>query len=443
VAALALLLAPAAKADRTPLKPGWNFFSPAQDVQIGRQASSDAERQLPMLNDPRVDNYLNALGRRLGAKAPGEPFPYQYKAVNDRAINAFALPGGFIYINRGVIEAADNEAQLAGVMAHETSHVALRHGTNQATKAYATQGLLGILGGAVGGGSVGAIAAQLGAGFVANSVLLKYSRTAESQADILGTQILYDSGYDPRAMAQFFEKIQAESKGRSPAEFFSNHPSPEHREDRVNEEVEKLGGAPPHYKTDSAEFQDIKRYVVSLPAPPKAGARPGSGSRPPRPSDRYRSFQNRELSLQYPDNWQLTTQGDAFTIVPPGGIVKDSRGQQSWAFGIIVNLYEPHSDRAGQITPEEATDQLIDDLRHNNPQMRVVRRHESMRLGPERALSTYLENESPVGGREMDWLVTVMRRDGVLHFICIAPQKDFDEYEPVFQKILDSVRLAS
>src|SRR5207245_632698 len=224
VVAVLLTLAPLAWAERTQLKPGWNLFSPEQDAQLGRQVSRDAERQVPMLNDARVDAYLNSLGRRLAAHAPYHYFQYQFKCVNDRAINAFALPGGIVYINRGVLEAADNEAQVAGVMAHEISHVELRHGTNQATKAYAWQVPLGVLGGALGNNAVGAVAQAIG-GFAVNSVLLKYSRTAESQADILGTQILYDSGYDPRAMAQFFEKIEAESKGGNPAEFFSTIPA--------------------------------------------------------------------------------------------------------------------------------------------------------------------------------------------------------------------------
>ena len=133
VLALLSILVPAVLAERTQLKPGWNIFSAQQDVEIGREVSKDAERQLPMLNDRRVDSYLNKLGQRLAAKAPGERYPYQFKAVNDSSINAFALPGGFLYVNRGVIEAADNEAQLAGVMGHEIGHVALRHGTNQAS----------------------------------------------------------------------------------------------------------------------------------------------------------------------------------------------------------------------------------------------------------------------------------------------------------------------
>src|SRR5439155_12851259 len=167
----------------------------------------------------QATNYIEALGRKLAAHAPGEKYPYQFRIVNDTAINAFALPGGFVYVNRGAIEAADNEGQIAGVMAHEIGHVVLRHGTNQMSKAYIAQAPLAVLGGVLGSNSIGGVLAQLGVSFAANSLLLKYSRDAESQADLMGTQILQDSGYDPRAMVEFFEKIQAESKGRA-VQFF-------------------------------------------------------------------------------------------------------------------------------------------------------------------------------------------------------------------------------
>jgi predicted Zn-dependent protease len=252
--------------ERTPLKPGWNLFTPEQDIQIGKQSSARIGQQVLLLNDPRVDDYLDALGKKLAGYAPGYKYPYQYRCVNDENINAFALPGGFIYINRGVIEAADNEAQLAGVMAHETSHVALRHGTNQVSKAEAWQIPFGLLGNA---GGLGGLMAQLGGGFTLNSIVLKYSRDDETQADVLGTQILYDAGYDPRALAQFFEKIEAESKGKQPAQFFSDHPNPGNRTGRVDDEVEKLGGPEPNYRTDSDDFHSIKIYVMKLPKPPK------------------------------------------------------------------------------------------------------------------------------------------------------------------------------
>src|SRR5262249_10018261 len=241
----ALALTTYAADSRSKLKPGWNLFSPQQDIEMGRQVSRQAERELPMLNDRRADAYIAALGKRLATHAPGERYPYQFRIVNDTAINAFALPGGFVYINRGALEAADNEAQMAGVIAHEIGHVVLRHGTHQASTAYVAQAPLAILGGVLGSNSVGGLLAQLGVSFATSSLLLRYSRDAEGQADLMGTQILHDSGYDPRAMVEFFEKIQAQSKGRA-IQFLSDHPNPENRISNVQREIQRLGGLPPN-----------------------------------------------------------------------------------------------------------------------------------------------------------------------------------------------------
>jgi len=268
-AALAIGLSPAISADRTRLQPGWDLFSPEQDIQIGKRLAAQVPKQMTLLDNRRVDDYLNQLGRRLAAHAPGYKYPYAYRCVNSAAINAFALPGGDIYIDRGVIEAASNEAELAGVMAHETAHVALRHGTSQASKAYVAEIPAALLSGWLGNNSsLGSTIVQMTTGFVMNSVFLKYSRDDESQADILGTQILYDSGYDPRALARFFEMIEAKSKSQ-PIEFFSDHPNPEHRIERVMEEVTKLGGPPSGYTEDSRQFHEIQKYVDKLPPPPK------------------------------------------------------------------------------------------------------------------------------------------------------------------------------
>lgn len=443
-AVLALTLAATALADRTQLKPGFNLFSSAQEVELGRKLSRDAERKLPMLNDARVDDYVNRLGHRLDTYIPRwtPPYPFQYKVVNSSEINAFALPGGFVYVNRGVIEAADNEAQLAGVMAHETSHVILRHGTNQASKASLAQAPLSVLGGVM-GSSVGSAVAQLGGGFFLNSVFLKYSRTDETQADVMGTQILYDAGYDPRAMAQFFEKIQAQSKNH-PVEFFSDHPNPDHRIGRVDEEVDKLGGPPPNYKTDSPEFQEIKSYLRSLPPAPKASPRPGGGGgrggRPTEPSLRFVSYENRLLRLQHPENWQAYGQGDVVTLTPEGGVMDDSRGEAVLARGVMVNMFQPHNNSDRPISLEIATDELVQSLEHSNSHMSLVRHHEQMRLGGEPALSSHLSNDSAAGGRESDWLVTAMRPDGLLYIVCVAPEREYDSYDRAFQTLVDSVR---
>jgi Zn-dependent protease with chaperone function len=441
----ALIFAPmqTALAERTALKPGWNMFSPEQDVQIGKEASQEAEKQVPLLNDRRVDDYLSRLGQRLAARAPGFKYPYRYKAVNDRGINAFALPGGPVYINRGIIESSDNEAQLLGVMAHETGHVAMRHGTNQATKANAWQVPLSIFGAVVGSDSLAGVLAQLGAGFTLNSVLLKYSRDDETQADVLGTQILYDLGYDPRAMGQFFEKLLAESRGKQPPQFFSSHPNPANRMGRVDEEVSRLGGPPKNYTTDSAEFRAIKQYVLRLPPPPKtpeAGAAAAPAGQPAPPSEQLVLYRNEQLELRHPNNWKAGGQGSAFNLAPDGGVVRDSKGQAALAYGVIANIFGPQPNNGRAPTIEAATDQLIVALRQGNPNLRVRTQRTRILMDGDRALSVQLTNDSPLGGRETDWLVTTLRPDGLLYFICVAPEKDYAAYDSTFRRMISTVR---
>jgi hypothetical protein len=445
LAAVALLLeplAPSTWADRTELKPGINMFTPEQDIQLGKQNAAQADKQLLILNNPRVEKYLNSLGQKLAAHAPGYKYPYQFKCVNDMAINAFALPGGYVYINRGVIEAAEDEAQLAGVMAHEISHVALRHGTNQATKAQLTSVPFAILGGMLGGNSVAGLLAQLGASFSLNSILLKYSRTDETQADVMGTQILYDAGYDPRAMAQFFEKIQAESKGKEPIQFFSSHPNPTNREARVDEEIDKLGGPPAHYVADTPQFEEIKRLVHRLPPPPKSGQETGSttpSGKPEPPSTHFNNYQNDLVSVRYPDNWKANSSGSTFALLPEGGLVKGKNGQSELAYGVMFNSFQPQTN-GENITLESATNQLVTSLRNSNPDLRSLGESQRIRIGGVTALSGYYSNVSPTGGNERDWLVTFLRPEGLMFFICVAPENDFAAYSSAFQTVIYSVR---
>src|SRR5204863_2583540 len=230
--------------------------------------------------------------------------------------------------NGGAIEMGENNAQFRVGMAHELSHVALRHGTAQASKAELAQGAAGIFQGVFGGSTSGALLTQ-GVALGAGGVLLHYSRSAETQADVLGTQVLYDTGYDPRAMAQFFEKLEGETKGKNPPEFFSDHPNPEHRVERVDEEVEKLGGVQPNFKQDSAEFEAIKREVLALPVvkKPTPGA-PGSVAAPAPPSRHFAEYQASSYMLKYPDNWKKypDSDGPGVSFAPEGGVLDDGSG---------------------------------------------------------------------------------------------------------------------
>jgi len=443
---LCLVLAPCTLAQRTQFKAGWNFYSPQEDIKLGKQVAVDAEKQLPSCNAPKVDAYLAELGKKLIAKLPtgGVEYPWEFHCVNDKAINAFALPGGYVFVNRGAIEAADNEAQLAGVIAHELSHVALRHGTAEATKAQAAQAGVGIIGAIFGGNAGGALLTELGR-FSAGGVLLRYSRTAETQADVVGTQVLYDAGYDPRALAQFFEKIEADSKGQNPPEFFSDHPNPEHRVERVEEEIDKLGGLPAKMKRDSVEFETIKREVRALPVVKRetlgaGGPTPRPMGPPPAPSANYAEYQASAYAMKYPDNWKKYGDNDSVSFAPDGGVTEGSDGKAGLAYGIIVDVTKAPGGAGEAKALAKATDELIKSLQKENPKMKIARQPGPVRLNGQPALSTYLSNDSPAGGEETDWLITVIRPEGLVSFVCVAPQKDYEKYDQTFSAILDSVK---
>jgi hypothetical protein len=433
--------APQSHAQRTQLKAPWNVYSPNTDVQVGKQNADVMARKLPLCNDPRVDKYLTTLGMRLVAKLPtkGVQYPWEFHCVNDKSINAFALPGGYVFVNRGAIEAADNESQLAAVMGHELSHVALRHGTAQASKAQLTQGAAGILGGLLGGSTGGQLLTQ-GVALGAGGLLLHYSRADETQADVMGTQVLYDTGYDPRAMAQFFEKLQAETAGKNPPQFLSDHPNPGNRVERVNQEIDKLGGPPANGKRDSAEFEAIKREVMALPAPKKVApevAAANSGPPPP-PSAKFAEYAGTSYSLKYPDNWGQSDDKNGATFVPPQG--RD--GQAALAYGMLVDLSPIHGDANNPDTLRTATQVLIQNLQHTNPNLKISREPGQVKLNGQPGLSTYLSNDSPAGGQETDWLITVVQPQGLLSFLCVAPQAAYSDYDKTFSAILDSVRLS-
>ena len=436
-AALALCCVPQAWAQRSTLKPPWNMYSPDTDVKVGKQNAQILEKRLPLCNDPKVDAYLTNLGMKLVAKLPtrGVQYPWEFHCVNSKEINAFALPGGYVFINRGAIEVADDEAQLAAVMAHELSHVALRHGTAQASKAQLMQGAAGIFGGIFGGSTGGALLTQ-GVALGAGGLLLRYSRSDETQADVLGTQALYDAGYDPRAMAQFFEKLQAETKGKNPPQFLSDHPNPGNRVDRVDEEVDKLGGVPQNAKRDSAEFEAIKREVLALPVvkmPPASGR---SGPPVP-PSGNFVDYDGGAYALKVPENWKKYEDKGSVTFAPDGGISQTG----GLAYGMIVGVHQVQAD-SSEHALENATQALIRELASTNPGLKVTRDPGPVQLNGQPGLSTYLSNDSPAGGQETDWLLTVLEPQGLVSFLCVAPKAAYPDYEKTFTEVLDGVRLA-
>ena len=243
-----------------------SLVSVEQEIDIGRQVNAQVRQEMPEMRDQEVLAYVRALGRRLVAHAPGPKYPYSFGVVDYREINAFALPGGPVWLHRGILHAAGNESQVAGVLAHEVAHIAQRHAASQLTKATMANWGLGLLGAFL-GNSAGAGAAQMAAGFLANGVFLKFSRDDEREADRVGLQILRKAGWDARGMVELFEVLRREAR-RDPGSvevFFSSHPAPQDRIARLQGDI----GRNPSGARDSAQFRAIKARVLKMP-PPKA-----------------------------------------------------------------------------------------------------------------------------------------------------------------------------
>jgi Zn-dependent protease with chaperone function len=465
---------------QTPVKAGFNLFSAEQDVEIGRQSAAQAERQLPVLGRSSADRYVDAIGRRLAAVAPGPKFPYTFKVVNAADLNAFALPGGPVYITRGLIESVPSEPELAGVIAHEIAHVALRHGTNNASKAYLAQAGIGILGGVLGGGggATGQIIQAVG-GLGLNALFLKFSRTAETQADIVGTQMLAKAGYDPQRMASMFAMLR-QQQGREPSKlqaFFSDHPSPANREARVTQEARLLGSVRTTspvggLETAQADLRRLPRaatmgQIAQAAAGTGSGQTTSAGQVPSqqagvaRPSTRMRTYRQRGdfFQIQYPENWRVADSGGGHgvTILPEGGAVRASNGQDVLVYGVVINHYEPFGGSVGNVwtdrrepvtgrqgTLEQATNDLVDQLVQNNQHLRFVRNSTKRQtIDGARALSVVLAGTSPV--TRVEERVTVFTRelpDGhVIYALFIAPAQNYSELANTFQTMVSSLRV--
>ena len=242
---------------------GLQLVSVNDEIALGRKTQAQVRQQVPALRDAQVNRYIDAIGRRIAARADGPRYPYSFDVANRREINAFALPGGPIWVHRGLIDAAQTEAQLAGVLAHEVAHVANRHAAEQITKGTFANVGLGLLGSLLGDGR-GAHIAQLGAGFAANATMMKFNRDHEREADLKALRYMKSAGYDPRGMVEFLQVLRNRQR-RDPGSvqtFFSSHPAPAERIRRLQQEANRLAGG----RRDSAAFRNVQARLDRLPA---------------------------------------------------------------------------------------------------------------------------------------------------------------------------------
>jgi Zn-dependent protease with chaperone function len=452
---IAMTVMPLAALAQTQITYHSNRFSVQDDVKLGRQAAQEAESQFPLLRDEEVRGYVEDVGRRLVSAIPSQfqhpEFQYYFKVVNARDINAFALPGGPMYVNRGMIEAARTEGEMAGVMAHELSHVALRHGTAQATKGQkygVLAGIAGIAGTILGGPGVGQLAQAPFAVY-----LLKFSREYETEADVLGAQIMARAGYDPRDLANMFRTI--EQQGGGGGGFLSDHPSPSDRYARINREAQSLR-VETAARRDSRDFARVQERLRGYPAAPTMAEIARSGQRypvgentgnypnnPPSgrveyPSSRYQNYSifGGGVQVSVPANWRQINDNNSVWFVPEGGYGQYN-GQVVYTHGASFGVAQSSSGNL-----QSATQELINSLGQGNNNLRTTGGYQRTTLSGRTALFTTLRNVNEATGRpENVRLITTQLRNGQLFYmVAVSPQNERN-FENAFETIMRSVRI--
>jgi hypothetical protein len=473
---VAIAVLPAATFAQTPIKIHSNKFSTADDVKLGREAAAEAEKKMRLVGDGELGAYLERVGQRLAAAIPQEfqhpEFHYSFKVVDAKDINAFALPGGPMYVNSGMIVASKSEDEMAGVMAHEISHVALRHGTANVTKAQKYSMLSNVLGmgGSILGGPL-ATAAQMGAQGI-GVYLLKFSREYETEADLLGARIMAQAGYDPRELAKMFQTLESQGGGGAPS-FLSDHPSAKDRSARIVQEAQSL-------TINTAAAPDRRDFVVAqqrltgntggqmlannrMPAnnqtlvnnqtvannqrdgnqvspDPNAGNRtnaPSISSGPIEPpSSRYQAFNKGAISVSVPENWREIEGQKGGTWFAPNGAYGSANGQTVFTHAVNLGTVQTRAK-----DPQQATDEFVKGITGGN--LRARGGYERMDVdGRQGRLITFDNVNEATGRAELVNILTTQLKNGELFYmIAVSPTDEYKNYQNVFLTILRSVRL--
>ena len=444
---VALLTIATASAQLKEYKPSrWNLFSKDQDVQLGKESAEEVRKTMPVVDNKELAGYMDRIGQRLAKSKRAGGFPYTFEIINDPSINAFALPGGPMFVHTGLIASVENESQLAGVLAHEMSHVSLRHGTSNVSKANLIQLPAMLAGQALGskGGMLGTLG-QLGVGLGAGSVLMRFSRDAEKEADLNGAQMMNDAGYDPAAMAIFFDKLNegGQRDDSKLANFLSDHPTPGNRTKYVADQNKYLPKVK-YSELDPQALARAKQAIAKLPPPPKPVAAPAGGGLAPsaqtRPSGQYQQHAGASYRFNYPSNWDMLGDPSAasVTVTPKATIVQDAQGGVHIGYGFMTSYFIPE-DKKPNLQRDTAA--LLQEMKGANPGMRQTGNSKAVRVAGQSALVTPFQSASPYQGQqEVDMILTIARPEGLFYTVFIAPQGEWAGAQPAFDAVVASLQ---
>ena len=454
---LAFSIGVAAAADKQPkqreVKVQNSSVTRDQEIQMGKQAAAEVGREMEIIKNPEVEGWLNNIGQKLAKTPQANAYPYYFQLVNDDSINAFALPGGPMFVHTGLIKAADNEAQVAGVLGHEMSHVALRHGVSQMGRANTWQTILGVgeaAAGMAGGGWKGTLiqqAANIGGSVGAMSMLSRYSRGAERDADLNGARMIAAVGYNPIELARFFDKLEAvtgaDGQPKGLDAWFSSHPNSGKRVQYVSEDIQFYPQK--SYTTSTGQFEHIKKVVASIP-PPKM--RPAMALQPVKAEPRqglpqgFGDLHMKDLAVAYPSDWKCgqAQQGGGVYIVPEGGAAQSQNGGLELILGGLIDYYPLPGDSSDLKT---ATSAMLKSLQQGDQHLKIEKT-ESVTVGGKQALLTRLKTRTSYQqdpDQEVE-LYTVVRPAGLWTFALAAPASRFGKAEPIFRQMIQTVKFA-
>jgi beta-barrel assembly-enhancing protease len=427
-----------------------------QELQLGKQFAGQVEREMEVVHNADIEKWLNQIGQNLAKTPEANAYPYYFKLVNDDSINAFALPGGPMYVHTGLLKAADSEGEVAGVLAHEMSHVALRHGAAQITKQQRYGALFSVLG-AVGGtltadqnGNCGMLCqiTQAGTSLGQNSLLMKFSRGYEHDADLNGARMMSEAGYDPILLPKFFEKLQAKQgtagEPRGLSLWLASHPATGSRIQYVSEDIKFYPKR--SYMAGTGNFARVKKAIATIPAPKMQPGKLIAVKDTPTPRTNLPTgltdYSANGFSIGYPTAWQVgqPQPGGSVYIIPQGGALQSQSGGAELINGAMVDYYVPQTGAAATKL-DVSTKEFLDGMQKSDTNMKVEK-SQSATVGGKPALRTRITTKTSVQAEpdQVVYLYSVARAEGLWYIAqAVQPSKQ-GELEPVFKQMIDTMQ---
>jgi Zn-dependent protease with chaperone function len=407
-----------------------NFFSLKQDIEIGTESSKEAERSLQLVKNISLNQYIGTIGQRIVQNRTLPLLKYKFQIVNSKEVNSLGFPGGAIYLYRGLLDIAANDDEVAAIIAHEVSHVASRHGTQQLSRELLIQAPIAIAAGTPISEVWKDETAKLGISLGVDAPFLRYSRDQELEAGLMAVSLMANAQFDPNAFRTLIEKLN-----ESEAVFLFNHPQSQTFPQDVADKIDELSKPAVHARSTPA-FQGFRTTLQKAALP--IAAKPASNVAD-LPSNSLANVYTHPMEyyrLGYPTGWQVTRTGSNGAIVAPADGIQAGDVKR----GVIFDLFDP----APSVTLEQATNRLMVFLHQRNESLRIVPGAQTQTLvSDEPGLRTIMIGKSDTNGgpTEVAWIVTRLYYQSLFYMVLVAPEDEFAMDQPVFEQIIRSVRL--